>query len=115
MWHSFANCQGNVFLTMCFFLKKMHNTSGDPLLLKEMLLSIPDHMSNVHTFSENSCYTACPHGPLTGDRGKAWLPPDSLVRIPLDGYLSQPDYNHRYNTTQISPPRKKEQNTSQKI
>ena len=63
MWHSFSSCQ------------------GDPDLLREKLLSIPDHISNVHTFPDNTKYTMCPHPPPAKDRAKAWLAPGSLVAI----------------------------------
>ena len=55
--------------------------SGDPDILKEKLLSIPDHISNVHTFPDNSKYMMCPHPPPAKDRAKAWLAPGSLVAI----------------------------------
>ena len=55
--------------------------SGKPTLLREKLLSIPDHISNCHVFPSNTEHLACNHLPLTGDRAKAWLRPDSLVII----------------------------------
>ena len=41
--------------------------------MAEKLLSIPDHISNVHHFDQNKVYKACPHGPISDDREKAWL------------------------------------------
>ena len=52
---------------------------GNPDLLREKLLSIPDHISNIHSYPANEHYTECTHPPLTGDRAKAWLAPGSLV------------------------------------
>lgn len=63
-------------------LQVFYFNTGDPELLKEKLLSIPDHISNLHKFDQNKKYTACPHPPLIGDRAKAWLPVGSLVSKP---------------------------------
>ena len=49
-------------------------------MLKEKILSIPQHCSNKHVFIENKEHLTCSHGPL-GDRTKAWLPSDSKVTI----------------------------------
>ena len=43
--------------------------------MKEMLGSIPDHVSNIHSFPENSDHLYCSHDLLD----RAWLDPDSLV------------------------------------
>lgn len=52
---------------------------GNHQLLKEKLLSIPEHISNIHHFPTNSQHRTCCHPPLTGERSKAWLNKDSLV------------------------------------
>ena len=57
MWHSFGECQ------------------GDPVLLEELLMSIPEHISNNHVFAENKVYTKCTHDSII----RAWLDPNSLV------------------------------------
>ena len=57
MWHSFGECQ------------------GDPVLLEELLMSIPEHISNNHVFAENKVYTKCTHDFIN----RAWLDPNSLV------------------------------------
>ena len=51
---------------------------GDPLLLREMILSIPKHISGVHEFPENKLFKRCLHGELGEDRSKPWLKPGSL-------------------------------------
>jgi hypothetical protein len=56
---------------------------GNLTMLKEKILSIPLHCSNIHVFPGNKEHMACSHGPL-GDRTKAWLKPDSKVRIYFD-------------------------------
>ena len=54
--------------------------SGNHILLKELLLSIPDHICNIHVFPGNIFYKDCGHTPLPGERPKAWLDVDSLVK-----------------------------------
>jgi hypothetical protein len=56
------------------------NVTGDAVRLREMILSIPQHMSNSHQFPENSSFKECSHLqlPQTG-RDKKWLKPDSMV------------------------------------
>ena len=44
-----------------------------------MILSIPEHISNVHTFPANSHHKKCDHLPLTGERSKAWLVKNAMV------------------------------------
>ena len=63
------------------FVYKYFNSilSGDPVLLTEKLLSIPDHICNEHVFSDNQVYMACPHPILDGDRHKCWLSKKDLV------------------------------------
>jgi hypothetical protein len=60
MWHAFSTCR------------------GDALLLREMILSIPQHVSGVHTFPENQLFRRCLHEELTGERNKPWLKEGSL-------------------------------------
>jgi len=55
MYYAFANCQGN------------------PLLLREMILSIPRHVSGVHNFPENQLFKKCLHAELDSERDKPWL------------------------------------------
>jgi hypothetical protein len=56
------------------------NVTGDAVRLREMILSIPQHMSNSHQFPENSSFKESSHLqlPQTG-RDKKWLKPDSMV------------------------------------
>ena len=49
--------------------------AGNHQLLKEQILSIPEHISNTHHFPSNTQHTACRHQPIT----RAWLKKDSLV------------------------------------
>ena len=53
--------------------------------MKEKLDSITEHLSNIHSFPENSHHMVCAHGDLEPDecRDKAWLDPDSLVTLDL--------------------------------
>jgi hypothetical protein len=59
-WFSFKACKGNA------------------LLLREMVLSIPQHVSGVHEFPENKLFKRCLHEELPEDRSKPWLKPGSL-------------------------------------
>lgn len=59
MWFAFASCHGNA------------------QLLREMILSIPKHVSGVHTFPENELFKHCLHGDLAA-RNKPWLREGSL-------------------------------------
>ena len=45
----------------------------DPELLKEMLLSIPDHISNEHVFVNNKKYKGCPHPNLPLEERKSMV------------------------------------------
>ena len=58
-----------------------NNCIGNVIMLKEKLESITGHLANIHHFPENSEHKECCHGPLDGERTKAWLNPDSLVSI----------------------------------
>jgi hypothetical protein len=60
-------------LWFCFASSK-----GDALLLREMILSIPKHVSGVHSFPENKLFKKCLHGELPVDRNKPWLKDNSL-------------------------------------
>jgi hypothetical protein len=60
LWYCFSACKGN------------------PLLLRERILSIPKHISGVHEFPENKLFKRCLHGELGDDRSKPWLKPGSL-------------------------------------
>jgi hypothetical protein len=57
---------------------------GDPLLLCEMILSIPKHINWVHEFQENKLFNRCLHGELGDDRSKPWLKPGSLIMKKLN-------------------------------
>lgn len=59
-WFCFSACKGNA------------------LLLREMVLSIPKHVSNVHEFPDNKLFKRCQHEELSGERNKPWLKPGSL-------------------------------------
>ena len=62
LWHSFNTSQANTEM------------------LKEKLNSIPDHLCNIHKFSENKYYKECEHGPLPPEgRAKVWCSPESPV------------------------------------
>ena len=70
-----------IWLKLLILMTEKMPYAGDPELLREKLLSIPDHISNVHDYPDNQQYKCCPHSPLTGERKKAWLLPGSLVII----------------------------------
>jgi len=65
-----------------FIAPKWQNflTVGDANKLREMMLSIPMHMQNLHVFPDNESFVQCSHLalPQTG-RDKKWLQPGSLV------------------------------------
>ena len=61
----------------------MVSASGDGVLLKEKLLSIPDHLTNKHSFEGNLKYKECAHDELEASADKPWLKEESLVRILL--------------------------------
>ena len=62
-------------------IKFIAHFSGNHQLLREKILSIPEHLSNTHTFDDNEEHKKCSHPPLTGQRSKKWLSKDSLVRF----------------------------------
>ena len=76
-WFSFATCQGGVRAGIVSDINYFYE--GDPQLLKEMLLSIPDHISNCHQFPDNKKYKGCPHPPLVGEPTKELIPFGCLV------------------------------------
>lgn len=56
LWYSFSSSIGNL------------------TKLQEMILSIPDHISNVHKFGDNKIHKACEHPDLSSEnRTKLWL------------------------------------------
>ena len=72
LWYSFATSKGN------------------PKLLEEKILSIPEHISNNHQFHYNKEHKACEHPPLAANRPKKWLVKGAVsvkkVRFFLRGY-----------------------------
>jgi transposase-like protein len=60
LWYSFSECK------------------GDADLLREMILSIPLHVSGVHFFPQNRLFQRCLHGDLSTERAKPWLKAGSL-------------------------------------
>jgi hypothetical protein len=60
MWYSFAECKGNADL------------------LREMILSIPQHVAGIHTFPENQYFRKCLHGDLPAEHSKPWLKQGSV-------------------------------------
>ena len=66
----------HILFTVAF---ENEGSAGNVPMLKEKIESITGHMCNIHTFPDNSHHMSCCHGPLTGERPRAWLNPDSLV------------------------------------
>ena len=57
-------------------------------MLEEKILSIPEHITNQHTFPNNDQHKQCSHSiPIEGDRDKKWLRPDSMVSFFLYHYF----------------------------
>ena len=56
-------------------------------MLREKILSIPDHLSNKHVFPSNKHHLRCSHGDLVGTSTKAWIDPDSKVYEALSTIL----------------------------
>ena len=104
LWDSFAHCNGKfqfifnqsleeivIILTLLrsyhdYFeefskLLYMFVFLGDHNVLREKLLSIPDHISNKHTFPWNKHHKECGHRPLPGERPKAWFDEDEMVLL----------------------------------
>lgn len=61
MWYAIAECKGNADL------------------LREMILSMPKHVANVHSFPENKHFQRCLHGDISSGRRKPWLKEGSLT------------------------------------
>ena len=56
--------------------------TGNHKMLEEKILSIPEHITNQHTFPNNNQHKQCSHPiPIVGGRDKKWLRPDSLVGV----------------------------------
>jgi len=55
VWFGIAYCGGNVEM------------------LKEIILSIPQHCAGIHEFPENRFFKRCAHGPLSSERDKPFL------------------------------------------
>lgn len=52
---------------------------GNVVKCREMVLSIPQHVQNVHTFPDNEQYTKCPHGLLEDQTARMpWIPEGSF-------------------------------------
>ena len=78
-------------VSFVYFLYNFTNfpyIEGQPVLLKEKLLCITDHMCNKHVFEDNLEYKRCPHDDLGEDREKPWLDPESLVWLIYSLYCS---------------------------
>ena len=60
VWFAIGSCGGNVEM------------------LREIILSIPQHCAGVHTFPENQFFKQCAHGPLSEVRDKPYLKVGSL-------------------------------------
>jgi hypothetical protein len=60
---------------------------GNPTLLREMVLSIPQHISNVHEFPDNTLFKQCQHDELPAGRNKQWLKPGSHSMRKLVGAI----------------------------
>jgi hypothetical protein len=52
---------------------------GSAKMLEEMILSIPKHIADIHTFPENSLFKKCLHAPLSKSREKPWLKESSMA------------------------------------
>jgi hypothetical protein len=48
--------------------------------LREMVTSIPDHVSDCHEFESNEFFKRCAHGDLSAEE-RTWLMKDSVVSI----------------------------------
>ena len=56
-------------------------------LLKEKIESIPEHITNNHSFHKNKEHKACQHPPITGKRKKKWLKKGALPVEKVDNAL----------------------------
>ena len=58
--------------------------------MREKILSIPEHISDQHSFPQNTEHKKCQHPDYpVGTRTKAWLLPDSLVSGTSGDYVRQ--------------------------
>lgn len=73
LWYSIAECK------------------GDADLLREMVLSIPQHCSGVHVFPDNRHFQRCLHGDLPEGDEKHWIPKDSFAMRKLVAALRGPN------------------------
>ena len=76
LWWSFRDSIG-LALECYALLGILSLFEGNPVKLKEQVLSIPLHLTNTHNFPGNKFHDACHHGELS----KAWLSPDSKVEF----------------------------------
>ena len=89
LWYSFSSSVGNktkkrIKSSQHYPLVKIQlqcqKILGNHQLLREKILSIPDHISNQHSFPLNTEHMKCQHPEYAeGTHSKAWLLPDSLV------------------------------------
>jgi solute carrier family 8 (sodium/calcium exchanger) len=92
LWYSFSECK------------------GDAELLREMILSIPKHLANIHSFPENQQFKHCLHDDLPTDRSKPWLKEGSLsmrklvlaIRGPKDCRLKDLEFMTEFQHTGIN-------------
>ncbi len=49
-----------------------------------MILTIPKHCANIHSFPENKFFKHCLHGDLPRDRAKPWIKENSLAMKKLE-------------------------------
>ena len=74
LWYSFSSCEGNLEL------------------LRERILSIPKHISNVHKFDGNKFHKSCEHEDLSSnERSKAWLDKEEIPVEKVDQSLHGKD------------------------
>ena len=77
LWNSFSTSVGMMIEKSIGLILIL---AGNHQLLKEKILSIESHITNIHTFPNNTQHKACGHLHLPEEgRDKAWLKPDSLV------------------------------------
>jgi hypothetical protein len=73
--------------TLLKSIKHIFSFQGNSTRLREMVLSIPQHISNVHVFPQNTLYKQCAHPELPAERTKPWLRPGSLSMRKLCGAI----------------------------
>jgi hypothetical protein len=57
------------------------------VVLKEMIKSIPDHVTGTHEFPNNTTFKSCQHRDLSCENRKPWLKKTSQVRLPYIVFL----------------------------